>query len=245
MYYQHQMSGLDQLSVQEDHQCDEEVSVTDTAVNVYTELLGRSKWLKSDSSNDSNTDDTDDTDIVSRQSIHFQSDAGCRIWKDVEYGPFFRTISIRHRRQMGPTCVSNVLAMLSNQLPEIFQKPQCELNTQCPVSWSDELKKHGMKLAYCATDCRRLKHYLPELVQLSDLFVLSFYTGGSNKKPQHITREPNQTGLVIGSHIVALHKDKVYDSARHDGNGVDAHEYGDFFTKRIFRIVPADYHRGL
>ena len=133
------MSGFDQLLVQEDNQCDEAVSTED---NVTTELQGRSKWLKKKS--DSNSD-TDDSDIVSGQSIHFQSDAGCRIWKDIEYGPFFRTIPIRHRRQMGPTCVSNVLAMLSNQLPEMFQKPQCELNTQCPVSWSDELKKHGMK----------------------------------------------------------------------------------------------------
>ena len=201
----------------------------------------RDQWLKNENSTDSDPDD----DIVTFQSSDFESDKFCPIWKDSSDGPFYRSVVVKHRQQMGPTCVSNVLAMIASHRPEEFQKPRCYLNTQCPVSWSDALRQHGKKLAYCATDCRRLKCYLPELITLSDLFVVSYYTGMSDEHPEHITADPDEDGLIIGSHIVVLHLDKIYDSAKYNGDGLDAYEYGEKFVKRIFRVVPADYHRGL
>ena len=210
----------------------------------YTKLMSSSKrdqWIKNENSP---VDDLDD-DIVTLQSSDFESDKICPIWKDFSDGPFYRSFHVKHRQQMGPTCVSNVLAMITSHRPEEFQKPRCDLNTLCPVSWSDALRQHGKKLAYCGTDCRRLKGYLPELLTLGDLFVICYYTGMSDEHPECITADPDEHGDIIGSHIVVLHVDKIYDSAKYHGDGIDAQEYGEKYVKRIFRVVPVDYHRGL
>jgi hypothetical protein len=81
---------------------------------------------------------------------------------------FFRTATFTVQRQVGPHCVFTVLAILTEQTPEQFQG---RINTQNPVSWSEALAEYGMKLAYCPTDVRKLKHYLPELIALDDLFT--------------------------------------------------------------------------
>ena len=201
----------------------------------------RSLWVKSADDPD---DDSDD-DIVTEQAFNFKSDPMCLLWRDISNGPFFRSMVFKHRQQMGPTCVSNVLAMLTNQRPEAFQKPKNDVNTQCPVSWSDSLRPYNMKFAYCSVDCRRLKHYISELRELADLFVVSYYTGESDVFPERITADPDSHGDIVGSHIVILHTDKIYDSAKYHGDGIDVAEYGEKFVKRIFRVVPLDYHRGL
>jgi len=72
------------------------------------------------------------------------------------------------------------------------------------------LAKHGMKLAYCPTDVRKLKHYLPELIALDDGFTLSYYT---TRDPPKILAEPNADGWVTGSRIVLLHRDQILDTA--------------------------------
>ena len=212
----------------------------------------RNQWLKSSVSDEEEDEDHDD--IVTEQASDFESDATCSIWRDRDRdrdtttgttAPFFRDFRVKHRQQMGPTCVSNVLAMLTNQRPETFQRPNCDLNTQCPVSWSDALLPYGMKFAYCSTDCRRLKYYLHEIIEMGDLFVVSYYTGESDMHPERITRDPDESGNIIGSHIVLLHLDKIYDSAKYHGDGIDCTQYGEKFVKRIFRVVPSDYHRGL
>jgi hypothetical protein len=204
----------------------------------------RNKWLKS-SEGHLDCDNDDDDDIVTEQASDFEPDASCSIWRDTGDGPFFRNFCVKHRQQMGPTCVSNVLAMLTNRRPEAFQRPNCDLNTQCPISWSDALLQYGKKFSYCSTDCRRLKYYLRDLIELGDLFVVCYYTDESDVYPERITVDPDDSGNIIGSHIVLLHMDKIYDSAKYHGDGIDCTQYGEKYVKRIFRVVPTDYRRGL
>lgn len=99
-----------------------------------------------------------------------------------------------------------------------------------------------MKLAYCPTDVRRLKHYLRELVAYDDLFTLSYYT---TTDPAVLLGDPDAGGWLTGSHIVVLHRDQVYDPT--DGAVTPAleHECNEYHTKRVFRVVPADHPRGL
>ena len=47
------------------------------------------------------------------------------------------------------------------------------MNTQDPISWSDEITNWGMQLAYCPTDARRFCHYIPELIEIDDLFYMA------------------------------------------------------------------------
>lgn len=152
---------------------------------------------------------------------------------------FFRTKCFRPVRQQGPHCVSTVLAMLTGEAPESFQGA---VNTQDPISWSEALREWGMKLAYCPTDARKLKHNMDELVRLDDLFTVSFYT---SPDPRVILGEPDGRGWITGSHIVILHRRTILDPAT--GAIADAlkHECNDRYTKRVFRVVPADSVRGL
>ena len=57
-----------------------------------------------------------------------------------------------------------------------------------------------MKLAYCTTVCRRLEHYLPELLEMDDLFTITFYCCYGNA--EMIVSEPDARGKIMGSHIV-------------------------------------------
>ena len=152
---------------------------------------------------------------------------------------FFRDIELEPQFQMGPHCVSTSLAILTDNIPEEFQG---NINTQDPISWSDTIQEWGMKFAYCPTDTRKLKYYMDELIELDDLFTLSFYT---TLNKERILSDPDDNGWITGSHIVILHRNMIFDPAQ--GNKMDAvdHECNDCYTKRIFRVVPPDYKRGL
>jgi hypothetical protein len=152
---------------------------------------------------------------------------------------FFRGRTIAPMRQVGPTCVATVLAMLSGASPERFIGA---VNTQDPVSWSDALRDWGMKLAYCPTDARKLKHYIEGLVRLDDLFTLSYY---SSLDPGCILGDPNPAGWVTGSHIVILHRDRILNPQDGTSRPAEGHPCGEHHTKRIFRVVPCDHIRGL
>ena len=152
---------------------------------------------------------------------------------------FFRDRSFSVVRQRGPHCVSTVLAILTGEAPEKFQG---NVNTQDPAAWSEALCPWGMKLAYCPTDARKLKHYMAELVRLDDLFTLSYYTTLDRDK---ILGEPDDRGWVTGSHAVILHRGAILDSR--SGTMCDAlgHPCVEYHTKRVFRVVPTDHLWGL
>ena len=154
---------------------------------------------------------------------------------------FFRDrFIIKPMEQKGPTCVSTVCAMLSGADRRHFQGL---INTQDPVTWSDALMEFGLKLAFCATDNRKVKFYIPELLALDDLFTISFYTPTSS---DDILRDPRpDDGWVCGSHILILHRDHIIDPARGDRIPSLQHRCLEKFTKRIFRVVPKNHDRGL
>lgn len=165
-------------------------------------------------------------------------DAASNLWRRSDES-FFRDKSLSVIQQNGPHCVATVLGILTGTSPEKFQG---KINTQDPVSWSEALSQWNMKLAYCPTDARKIKHYMEELVALDDLFTLSYYT---TKNPQAILGEPDSRGWITGSHIVILHRHKILDSMSGTESEALNHSCNDFFTKRIFRVVPSDHKRGL
>jgi hypothetical protein len=153
---------------------------------------------------------------------------------------YFRNRAIQPIEQDDSHCVSTVLAMLSGETPERFQGV---VNTQDPVSWSESLKEYGLKLAYCASDNRKVKFYLPELVELNDVFTISYFTP---TEPADVLRDPRPSdGWVCGSHIVILQGEDIIDPARGDRVRAVEHRGMERFTKRIFRVVPANHPRGL
>ena len=95
-------------------------------------------------------------------------DPSTAFWSQPEAKPFFRDLSLTHHVQIGGSCVSTGLSLLTGEEPISIRS---QLNTQDPVSWSRYLQRHGMKLAYCSTDLRRLRHYVDELLAHDDLFV--------------------------------------------------------------------------
>ena len=99
-----------------------------------------------------------------------------------------------------------------------------------------------MQFAYCPTDARKLRFYIPELIELDDLFTLSYYTTSD----QHtILGAPNNSGWVCGSHIVVMHRNRILDPATGTVTMASEHHCNEYHTKRIFRVVPAGYHRRL
>jgi hypothetical protein len=152
---------------------------------------------------------------------------------------FFPNKDFQIIQQKGPHCVSTVLGIMTNTDPKIFQGL---INTQDPVSWSDALKEYNMKLAYCPTDVRRIKHYLKEMISLDDLFTLSYY---SSEEPDIILGEPDGKGWITGSHIVILHRDKIWDSKTGSITNALDHECKEKYAIRIFRVVHASHPRGL
>jgi len=104
---------------------------------------------------------------------------------------FFREVEFKSRRQSGPHCVATVLSMLTDKNPEDIRP---KINTQDPVRWSSYLMGHGMKLAFCPSDCRQLRHYLDDLLEINDLFTLSYY---SPAEPEKIFAEPNDSGWIL------------------------------------------------
>jgi hypothetical protein len=165
-----------------------------------------------------------------------QYDDNTFLWTG-ENASYFQNIKLVPLQQIGPTCVFNTLAVLTGNDPDYFDG---KINTQNPISWSDALIPFGMKLAYCSTDVRKMENYLPELVGYDDLFIISYYSYMSDP-----LADPDENGWVCGSHIVILHRDKIIDSKKGLAVPAVGHEAGECHTKRIFRVVPADYSRGL
>ena len=150
---------------------------------------------------------------------------------------FFRELELEPLVQESGQCVRTCLAMLTSQEPREFHG----VNTQDPVSWSEALKSHGMKLAYCSTDVRKLRYYLDEAAGIDDLFLLCYYCASDAE----VMGEPDEGGWICGSHVVVLHRDKVLDPML--GIETPAAEHGcrGLHTKRLFRVVPAGYRREL
>jgi hypothetical protein len=166
-------------------------------------------------------------------------DAHSACWVPPEPTPYFQALHITHRVQVGGSCVSTGLSLLTREDPVDVR---AQLNTQDPVSWSRYLQGHGMKLAYCSTDLRQLRHYVDELLVHDDLFTISTYSPGN---PRDIGADPDPSGWVCGSHFVVLHRDMIYDTrAPHP---VSLRQFGDLYryVKRLFRVVPASHARGL
>lgn len=166
-------------------------------------------------------------------------DAHTGLWSAPEAAPHFHHLRLTHRVQIGGSCVSTGLSLLTGEEPV---EVRAQLNTQDPVSWSRYLQRHGMKLAYCPTDLRRLRHYVDELLAHDDLFTLSTYSPGN---PLDIGEEPDSSGWICGSHFVVLHRDMVYDTRY--PHPIPLSEYEDLnrYVKRLFRVVPAGHSRGL
>jgi len=165
-------------------------------------------------------------------------DMNSDLWSNPE-DVFFRDRELRALQQTGKHCVPTSLAILTGATPEQFQG---NVNTQDPTSWSDRIKEWGMQLAYCPTDARKLRFYMPELLELDDLFTLSYYTPDD---PDTILGDPDERGWVCGSHIVVMHRDKILDPASGLVTLAKEHCCKNRHTKRVFRVVPAGYHRSL
>ena len=155
---------------------------------------------------------------------------------------FFADINLNHDRQIGPSCVATTLAMIvrTTGVEVTVEEIKEVTNSQSPHTWSNALKPYGMQLAYCNNDLRRIENYIDELVEHDDLFLLSFY---SIDPPS----DPDENGKLCTAHIVTLHKDTIYDTAKDSGSGgiIAAQDYARLKrqTKRIFRVVPLGYPR--
>lgn len=166
-------------------------------------------------------------------------DLKSRLWPDRNGPSWFRDLDIGHDMQFGGSCVATSLGLLTGEDPDIIREA---INTQDPVSWSHYLQGYGMKLAYCPTDLRRLRHYAKELLALDDLFAISTY---SSTDPADIGREPDSRGWICGSHLALLHRSRVHDTRL--AAPVPLNEYADLdcYVKRVFRVVPVEVVRGL
>lgn len=165
-------------------------------------------------------------------------DAKTVLWSSTD-DQYFKEKLLTPVKQKGPHCVATALAIATNTAPSIFQGA---INTQDPVSWSESLRAYGMKLAYCPTDIRKLKFYLPELLAYDDLFALSYYTSSD---PERLLGEPDHRGWLTGSHIVLLHRNLIIDPAKGTTIAATQHRCNHYHTKRIFRFVPSNHERGI
>ena len=165
-------------------------------------------------------------------------DKNCKLWPN-NTDVFFRDKTIQPIQQVGPHCVATCMAMITTSHPDNFHG---KINTQDPVSWSIALSEYGMKLAYCPTDARKLKFYMDELLELDDLFTLSYYTP---LNPQLILRDPDELGWICGSHIVVLHGNNILDPATGNTTSFEKHACIECHTKRIFRLVHTYSNRGI
>lgn len=166
-------------------------------------------------------------------------DSASQLWANQPMVAYFRDRIIQHRQQVGGSCVSTCLSLLTGQAPTEVRR---HVNTQDPVSWSQYLQSFDMKLAYCPTDLRRLKHYLPDLLAIDDMFTISTY---SPSDASSIGAEPDENGWVCGSHIVLLHRSTVYDTRYDAPIALNAYADNQRYVKRLFRVVLVDHTRGL
>ena len=167
----------------------------------------------------------------------------CEIWKGDDE-TYFNELTIQHKKQSGPSCVATTLSMIVESLGytadvDYFKEVT---NSQSPQTWSESLKPFGLQLAYCNTDVRRLRYYLEELASLKDLFLVSFY---SIDPPFDI----DKNGKLCTAHIVTMHKDTIYDTAKNaEYGGVSRFQNYPRLNrpvKRIFRVVPLGHARCL
>lgn len=161
------------------------------------------------------------------------------LWPATAPERYFQDLSLTHQKQIGGTCVSTGLSILTGQDPGLVRT---RINTQDPVSWSYYLSGHGMKLAYCPTDLRRLKFFMPELLAIDDLFAIGIY---SPEDARIIGRDPDRNGWICGSHFILLHRATFYDTALEAPIGVADYGRCESYVKRIFRVLPVDHVRGL
>lgn len=161
------------------------------------------------------------------------------LWPAGASEKYFTSLRIEHRTQVGGTCVTTGLSLLTGEEPESIRRA---VNTQDPVSWSQYLSKHQMKLAYCPTDLRRLKHFIPEMLAIDDLFVIGIY---SPENVIGIGREPDEKGWICGSHFILMHQNKIFDTARDEPVTATKYPRLECYVKRIFRVLPRWHGRGL
>ncbi len=153
------------------------------------------------------------------------------LWEGIENYYHDEKIELKQQKEKG-TCVATSLAMLTGKEPANFIG---NINTQNPNSWSDALKPYRKQLVYCPTDIRKLKFYLDELLQLNDLFLLSYYLP---EKAEDLLKDPDEKGWLSRSHVVVLHKQMILDSKLTKPVDAKSHSCIEKHTKRIFRVTP-------
>ena len=161
------------------------------------------------------------------------------LWTDASFPNTARHIELIHRVQIGGSCVSTGLSLITHEGPEDIRR---QINSQSPMSWSDYLQPFGWKLAYCNTDLRCLDYFVDELLHWDDLFVVCTY---SPLSAQVIGEDPNEDGWICGSHFMLLQGDMVYDTRFSDPVALIEHQDLRRYVKRIFRVVQVEHPRGL
>lgn len=157
-------------------------------------------------------------------------------------------IVLEFQKQIGNTCISTCLAILIKGLSEgktdtTIQNVRLSINTQSPRTWSAALENNtGYKLAYCNFDRRYIEHYLKELKEADDLFLVSWYSSKDNFGTERDGRI--WTG---GSHVVICYRGEIFDTNAEESIKLDAY-FNSFkensSVKRIFRVVaPWSNHR--
>ena len=165
------------------------------------------------------------------------------IWRGDD-NTYFKDLTIQHKKQLGPSCVATTLSLIVESLGFTADVDHFKrvTNSQSPQTWSDSLKPFGLQLAYCNTDVRRLRYYVEELASLKDLFLISFY---STDPPFDI----DKNGKLCTAHIVTMHEDRIYDTAKNVDNGgvskFQSYSRLNMPVKRIFRVVPLGHARCL
>ena len=177
-------------------------------------------------------------DTMQNEIKNWKPNANAPLWYG-ENEQFFSDLRFNHKKQIGPSCVPTSISMVLQAFGHdvSIDDVKKEINTQAPHSWSAFLQSYGLQLAYCNTDQRPLGLYIDELIEMDDLFFLSFY---SHEFPSVYDGE----GKFCTAHIITLNKSTIYDTAVWNGvcHATQYHRLGNR-VKRIFRIVPLGYER--
>lgn len=155
-------------------------------------------------------------------------------------------VRLTPRTQERCRCVATCLAALSP--PSVTPRDYFDVHKADPYAWSRALEPHGLKLAYCNTVPTSLAHYVDELVALDALFLVGVYTedgDGVSDGGQRITAPLNGAGTNGGSHLVVVQGDQLFDPSGGNVKPLRTSHYVAYAVKRIFRVVPLDYARGL
>ena len=160
-----------------------------------------------------------------------------QLWPD-KNEQYFSEKNITPICQKRAHCIPTLLAMLTDMQPKYFHK---RVNKEDPLSWSKTLEPFDMKLAFCSFDIRKIKFYIDELIEINDLFLLSYY----DPIGHIILYDPDQDGWICGSHVVILYQNTVFDPIYGTVTLLKDHECIEHHTKWIFRVIPKDHKRGL